>query len=489
MAFFRCDLETALHRSQAIAAFDASGVVLDANKNFLELLGYELKDIVGRHHRMFLPDDEHKRDSYAEFWTALARGAYQTAEFRRLTKAGAIVWIQATYNPVAGHDGRIKKIVKVATDITKKKEAELRNLARIAAINASQSVIEFSIDGIVQDVNPKFLETFGYRRDEVIGRHHRMFVDPAEHTSDAYQAFWQALQSGVYQASEYKRIAKDGRPVWISATYSPVLDSRGNPVSFIKLATDVTAIVRDRLRRNSIQSEMHKDLNEMTRAVSTTSERSDTSATAARVASDHVSEMADGMMQMANSSDYICQQVVSANVFASEAKVQGNLTKSLMIGLNNQASGIGVIVSGIAKVSEQTNLLALNATIEAARAGETGRGFAVVASEVKNLSTQTEMFTRQVREQIEHVQASSAQVLKSVAKMVETITALDNISRAVFSTAEQQTQTMREMSSSMTKAAQSVQTVTSDVVQIASAAQAANSVIEKLAKASAELGG
>ncbi len=112
--------------------------------------------------------------------------------------------------------------------------------AILEALNQSQAVIEFSIDGHILSANENFLRLMGYRLEEIQGQHHRMFVDPTEAQSVGYRQFWDSLRAGHFQRAEYMRIARDGREVWIQACYNPVLDRHGKPVRIIKFATDVT---------------------------------------------------------------------------------------------------------------------------------------------------------------------------------------------------------------------------------------------------------
>ena len=123
--------------------------------------------------------------------------------------------------------------------LTGRAAAEARS--RIDAINRSQAVIEFETDGTIVDANDNFLAAMGYTLDEIVGRHHCMFVDPVEAQSDRYRAFWQSLARGQFQADEFRRFAKGGREVWIQASYNPILDRAGKPVRVIKFATDITA--------------------------------------------------------------------------------------------------------------------------------------------------------------------------------------------------------------------------------------------------------
>ena len=112
--------------------------------------------------------------------------------------------------------------------------------AMLQALNASQAVIQFDLDGIILSANENFLSTLGYSLDEIQGQHHRMFVEPAYAESAAYRGFWDSLRSGEYQAAIYKRIGKGGKEVWIQASYNPIKDKSGHVVKVVKYATDIT---------------------------------------------------------------------------------------------------------------------------------------------------------------------------------------------------------------------------------------------------------
>lgn len=112
---------------------------------------------------------------------------------------------------------------------------------RMQALHKSQAIIEFKTDGTILDANKNFCDALGYSLAEIKGRHHSMFVDAAEKDSADYKAFWAALKRGEYQAAEYRRLGKNGKEVWIQASYNPVCDRSGNVLCVIKIATDTTA--------------------------------------------------------------------------------------------------------------------------------------------------------------------------------------------------------------------------------------------------------
>ena len=124
----------------------------------------------------------------------------------------------------------------------KSKALELDGLkATVEALNYSQAVIEFNLDGTIITANDNFLSALGYTLDEIKGQHHRMFVDPAYRTAPSTASSGRSCNRGEFQAAEYKRIGKGGKEVWIQASYNPILDSNGKPFKVVKFATDVTA--------------------------------------------------------------------------------------------------------------------------------------------------------------------------------------------------------------------------------------------------------
>ncbi|WP_315782469.1 PAS domain-containing methyl-accepting chemotaxis protein [Bradyrhizobium sp. SZCCHNPS1003] len=240
----RADAEAqlaAISRAMAVIEFQLDGTIITANQNFLNAVGYQLQEIQGRNHSMFVDTSERDSAAYREFWAALRQGEFKAAEFKRIGKGGREVWIEASYNPVLDSAGKPVKVVKFATDVTEKKLRSMADGSKLAAIDRAQAMIEFKLDGTIVSANKNFLDALGYRLDEIQGKHHSMFVEPALRDSPAYREFWAALNRGEYQGGEYKRIGKGGKEVWILATYNPVLDATGRPIGVVKFATDVTA--------------------------------------------------------------------------------------------------------------------------------------------------------------------------------------------------------------------------------------------------------
>lgn len=235
---------SAMDKSQAIIEFSLDGKILRANDNFCKAVGYELKEIVGQHHRMFVDPAEASSSAYAEFWRNLAAGKFDSRQYKRIGKGGREIWIEASYNPVFRR-GKPYKVVKFATDITSQKLKAAEDTGKLDALSRAQAVIEFTPNGEIQTANQNFLSTLGYQLSEIQGKHHSMFCDASYVNSEEYRRFWQRLASGEFVADEFLRIGKGGKRVYIQASYNPIYDMNGKVFKVVKFATDVTGRVNN----------------------------------------------------------------------------------------------------------------------------------------------------------------------------------------------------------------------------------------------------
>ena len=492
MAFFSSGREAAaklaaLDRSQAIIEFEMDGTIVTANKNFLDTLGYTLEEIRGKHHSMFVEPSARDGADYRAFWDDLRRGQFRAAEYKRIGKGGKEIWIQASYNPLLGRDGKPFKVVKFATDITAEKLKNAEYQGQIAAIGKAQAVISFDLDGTILDANQNFLDALGYSLEEIRGQHHRMFVEPTYRESADYRAFWDALRQGRFQAAEYKRIGKGGKAIWIQASYNPIFDMSGRPFKVVKFATDITAEVNERHRRIELQKGIDAELGSITDAVSEASEQATSAASASTQTSSNVQAVASGAEELAHSVAEISRQVVHALEITNEAVGQAETTNTTITTLLAATQKIGEVVDLINSIAAQTNLLALNATIEAARAGEAGRGFAVVASEVKNLATQTSKATEEIGAQIAEVQGTTREAVGAISGISQTIARINEISTNIATAVEEQEAVTRDMSANMQVAAEGVETITRGMNEIATATRRVDEATRRVKEASRAL--
>ncbi len=196
----------AIGKSQAVIEFNLDGTIITANENFLTALGYSLDEIKGKHHSMFVePADTRQRRLPRILGQASTAASFRPRNTSGSPKAAREVWIQASYNPILDAKGKPFKVIKFATDITAQKIQSMEDAGKIAAIGRAQAVIEFNMDGTIITANENFLNAMGYSLAEIQGKHHSMFVTPADRDSAAYREFWATLNRGEYQAAEYKR--------------------------------------------------------------------------------------------------------------------------------------------------------------------------------------------------------------------------------------------------------------------------------------------
>ena len=609
----------ALNRSQAVVEFSMDGTVLDANSNFLSLLGYELQEVSGQHHRIFCERAYTSLPEYQLFWAKLCKGEYQAGEFKRIGKNGKEVWIVASYNPVLGTDGLPSKIIKFATDVTASKaelkartdimnmtsivsESDLRgdilmvndkfcevskysrdellgrphsttrhpdmpkevfkelwstigkgNMFRgtiknrakdgtpyyvdaviapilgdsgkpkkylgvryditaneierqnmrgvFRAIDSSYGYIEFDTEGNVLQSNKIFQELMEYSAESLIGRHHRGFCDPATITSPEYLQFWPSLKSGQSKSGEFRRFTRSGKELWLQAVYSPVTDETGRVVKVVKIATDVTTAVRQRLSLvqvlkevsdnaqtlSSASEELTANSQQMVANAEETCAQAGVVAAAAQQVSTNVQTVAAGTEQMSASIREIAKNAQEAAKVASVGVRAADSATETVSKLGLSSAEIGKVIKTITSIARQTNLLALNATIEAARAGEAGKGFAVVANEVKELAKETAKATEDISQKIETIQADTKHAVAAISEINGVINKINDYQNTIASAVEEQTATTNEISRNVSQAAKGSTEIASNISGVAQAARDTTLGAVDTEKASVEL--
>lgn len=374
-----------------------------------------------------------------------------------------------------------------------------RDLLRM--VDQTQAVIRFNNDGTIIDANDNFLAALGYEREEIVGKHHRMFVQRRFRETDEYAAFWRRLNQGETFTSQFPRITKGDEVIYIQATYSPILDDEGTVVGVIKIGSDVTdrQLAINNLA-NSLRAlskgdltaqvppcaaedihvlgevfnatleqlaEMVLNVKQVSTSVSDTarlilettddlSRRTETQAatleqTAAAV--EQLTSTARSAASSANAVHTVATQTRSAAEGGRE--LVANLTTA-MEKIENSSDQIGQIISVIEGIAFQTNLLALNAGVEAARAGESGRGFAVVASEVRALAQRSSESANEIKSLIqsssENVAEGSDLVGRATTEFETIFEGVNTISTRVQDIAngmQEQSQTLSEINSSV----------------------------------------
>jgi len=417
--------------------------------------------------------------------------------------------------------------------VTEKLRLEALNAdygGQIAAIVRSQAVIEFRMDGTIVTANENFLRAMGYTLDEIKGKHHSIFVDEEHRHSATYKEFWASMNRGEHQAGEFKRIAKSGKEVWLSASYNPILDVNGKPLKVVKYASDITkqktaeVDLREKVSAmlvsvsaaskgdltqeisvsgtdaigqmgvglsqffTNLRASMSRigqtaatlatssgELTAVSQQMSANAEETSSQANVVSTAGEQVNRnlqtVAAGSEEMSASIKEIAKNATEAAKVATEAVKVAQVTNVTVSKLGESSVEIGQVIKVITSIAQQTNLLALNATIEAARAGEAGKGFAVVATEVKELAKKTAKATEDISQKIETIQVDTKSAVEAIGAITRIINQVNDISNTIASAVEEQNATTNEMSRNVTEAARGAGEIAKNIAGVAEAAQ------------------
>ncbi|WP_462150558.1 methyl-accepting chemotaxis protein [Pseudoalteromonas xiamenensis] len=231
----------ALKRAQAVLELSPQGQIIAANHNFSNLLGYMPDAIKGQPFSSLLAPSARESGEFQTAWPKIAGGNATQADFLLVSASGLDTWVSMQFLPALNETGQNTKIIALCSDHAKMKQEITEFKGQVTAINRTQATIEFDVSGKILRANNNFLNVMGYEQSEVVGKHHRMFIEEEFAKSDAYRDFWDKLGRGEFHSGEFKRIGKGGKVVWIQATYTPILDDTGRVVKVVKYANDITA--------------------------------------------------------------------------------------------------------------------------------------------------------------------------------------------------------------------------------------------------------
>ncbi|WP_181952385.1 methyl-accepting chemotaxis protein [Yersinia canariae] len=364
--------------------FKPDGTVKHANTLFLQAMGYQREEVLGKHHKLFCDPHYVQSDAYRRHWQLLNEGRPITDNIKRVCKDGSIIWLQGTYTPVLDSQGNVVEIIKIASDVTERILQSQEHQSLLAALNRSMGMITFTPQGIILDANTNLLHVIGYSLADIRHKSHQILCTPEFAHSDEYRQHWQRLARGEFIVGRFERVNSRGERVWLEASYNPIMDKEGQVLKVVKIAQDITQLM--------LQQEQEENLIRDVHHLSLTTDRS------------------------ASQGAEIVQQAVRG---MQEVESVARETSGVISELGRCSKEIGTIVEAIRKISSQTNLLAINASIEAAHAGEHGKGFSVVASEVRILAESSRKAATEIEHMTKTIQDGVMAAIKGMGVCVE----------------------------------------------------------------------
>ncbi|MEO0914336.1 MAG: methyl-accepting chemotaxis protein, partial [Pseudomonadota bacterium] len=425
------DILRALSQAFFRVSCSPDGLVLDACPSFLQRFGYTKSEVVGRPYSMFVWREYAGSPEYAAMWSDLRAGRHKSDRVARFAKDGEKIWLEVNKVPVLREDGSVGRVEIFSTDVGLEMNSSMDEAVKLEAIENTLAIIEFKPDGTVLRANDSFYALMGYTPDEIVGKHHRMFVSQKQRATADYVSFWSDLAAAKPKVGEMERYTKSGERVILSATYNPIIDRQGRVVKIVKYATNVTerSVTLWEIRRAIKRVEdgdlttqitdpfaeefepLREGFNKMMKNLSTmVTQIEETASEISRVSSqisggardlsgraskqaatleETAATMEEISVTIAQTASNASQSTELAQQARKKAENGSEIVESVvgaMDGIEDVSARIADITSVIDGISFQTNLLALNAAVEAARAGESGKGFAVVAAEVRTLA-------------------------------------------------------------------------------------------------------
>ena len=235
------ELEDFLDSSSIISKADKYGKITYVNEKFTEVSGYSLEEVIGKDHNVVNSGTHPK-----EFWSDMYRTVVKEKKIwnaicTNRKKDGSLYYVDTFIKCELDEKGNLQGFMSIRQDVTelKRKETEISN--RMRAINQSNAVIEFDLEGNIKFANKLFLKTLGYdTNEELVGKHHSLFVEDGVRDTKEYRDFWKTLGEGKFFSGEVTRKKKDGTIIYLQATYNPIIDNDGKSYRVMKIATDIT---------------------------------------------------------------------------------------------------------------------------------------------------------------------------------------------------------------------------------------------------------
>lgn len=238
------EIERFVDSATLVSKADKAGRITYVNQKFTDISGWTLDEALGKDHNV-VNSGKHSSDFWKDMYmTTIGDRKIWNKIVTNKAKDGKLYYVDTYIKAEFESDGSLKGFTSIRQDVTslKRVENEIRN--RMNAINKSNAVIEFDLEGKIMYANSMFCEITEYEESEIVGCYHKMFVGEeflfSNSRSKEYKDFWNKLKSGEFITGEFERTTKHGKKIWLQASYNPIIDESGNVYKIMKIATDIT---------------------------------------------------------------------------------------------------------------------------------------------------------------------------------------------------------------------------------------------------------